>query len=970
MRFRVLGTLEVRSADGRLIRLGAAKQRTLLGMLLLHANRPVAVDRLINAVWPQRAPRTAPVALRTYVSALRRLAGLPGGTGPPSLTATGGGYQLTVDPTHLDRLVFEELAARGSTALREGRADRAAEWLRQALGLWRGRPLEDVLLDAGSDAELTRLDERRLATHEAWIESQLTLGRHADLLAELGALVSEQPLRERLRAQWMLALYRSGRQADALHTYRDLRRHLVDELGVEPSPPLRRLHHQILTGDPALTPPGRPARGSRVAPRQLPVDIGNFTGRSAELAALLARYPSSGGPRATVISAIDGMAGVGKTALAVRAAHELADAYPDGQLFVDLRGFTQGMSPVDPADALDGLLRSLDVPGEQIPHDLDARAALYRTRLADRRMVILLDNAIGESQVRPLLPGAPGCLVLITSRARLAGLDNTEPVSLDVLPVHDAVALFTRCVGERGPAGGSADGLVEIVELCGRLPLAIRIAAARLRARPGWTVEHLAARLRDHRHRLAEFEIGQLSVMSAIDLSYRHLDATRQRMYRLLGLHPGPDIDPYAASALTADTVRSTVRLLDDLVDAHLLQEPVPGRYRFHDLLRAHAARVAAGRPDTGRPAALVRLFDHYAYTASTALDVVYPHEADQRPRIAPPATPRVAMTDEADAAAWLDAELLNLLAVAMHAAGPAAHLSTSLQSHLRTRAHHGQAQALHTHALEIAHTAGNLVDELNALCALGDVHLMQFQHDRAADHFHRALEIARATGNQLGELNALCGLGQVHRARGRFGPAADHFHRALDIARAIRDHDGELHALWSLGHIHGLQDRDGAAADCYQEALDIARATGNRLGELRALTCLGYVGLKRGEVGAATDYYRMTLDLARHVGNRNYQFEGLYGLGHTHQATGLPARALVHHQAALDIADELGQPTDRARALHGLALAHGELGQPGHARQRWQQALDILTDLGIPHADDISAEDIRAHLNEPRRVS
>ncbi|MBP2708426.1 winged helix-turn-helix domain-containing protein [Microbispora sp. RL4-1S] len=714
MRFRVLGTLEVRSGAHRLIRLGAAKQRALLAVLLLNVNHPVSADRLLDALWPQRPPRTAAVALRTYVSALRQVLGLADRVEPPLLSTVPGGYQMRVSAADLDLLAFEELADQGQRALGDGLPVLAAERLRRALALWRGRPFEDVPLDYRMEAELVRLEERRIAAQEMWIESQLALGHHAGVLPELGALVAEHPLRERLQAQWMLALYRSGRQAEALRAYRDLRRRLVRELGVEPGPAVRRLHQQVLSGHADLSVPLRahdpagaaqaaaqgtapgPAVGAAVGavlpavPRQLPRDIVSFTGRAAELARLRALARPADGPPAPVVSVIDGMAGVGKTALAVHTAHGLADLYADGQLFVDLHGFTHGVSPVAPADALDQMLRALGVPGEQLPPDLDARAALYRTRLAGKRLLVLLDNAAEEAQVRALLPGTPTCLVLITSRRRLAGLEDVRPLSLDVLPRGDAVALFIRTAGRRRLAEASPELLAEIVELCGRLPLAIRIAAARLRVRSGWTPSHLAERLRDHQHRLGELEVGRLSVTSTMDLSYRYLGRGRQDMYRLLGLHPGPDFERFAAAALAGTTPYHAGRLIDDLVDAHLLQEPVPGRYRFHDLLRAHAtATLADEDADADRGTALTRLYDYYVQTATAAVDGAHSRDAppcaERRAGVAVPD-----LRDRTRAMEWLDAELTNLLAAAVHAAdhgrpGHALRLSATLHRHLRT---------------------------------------------------------------------------------------------------------------------------------------------------------------------------------------------------------------------------------------------------------------------------------------------
>jgi DNA-binding SARP family transcriptional activator len=991
VRFRVLGTLEVRSPDGP-CRLAAAKQRTLLAMLLLNVNQPVDIGRLVEALWPGGPPRTAPVALRTYVSALRRTLGLAGQPELPRLATVPGGYQLHCAVADLDLLAFDDLVTKGQRALAAGHPETAADRLRQALGLWRGRPFEDVALDPGPRAELIRLEERRLVAQESWLESQLALGHHADVLAELRDLVAAQPLREQLWAMWMLALYRSGRQAEALRAYRDLRVQLVRELGVEPGQPLRRLHEQILTGHPEVAAPV-PHHGAGPVPRQLPADIRSFTGRESELARLLAL--ADDWPQALMVAAIDGMAGIGKTALAVHAAHRLVDRFVDGQLFVDLHGFTEGVSPVTPADALDSMLRGLGVPGEQIPHDPQARAALYRTRLATRRMLILLDNAATEEQVRPLLPGAPTCLVLITSRVRLA-IDDAESVTLTPLPTAEAVALFARTAGADRLSATRPDLLARIVELCGRLPLAIRIAAARLRARPNWTVDHLADRL----HGLTELS----AVSAAIDLSYHHLSTPARRLYRLLGLHPGPDLDAWTAAALADLPVHLAGELLDKLIDAHLLTEPVPGRYRFHDLIRAHAAATVSQTDDErDRRLARSRLSDYYVDTAGTAMDVAYPFDSAHRPGIRRPGRPIPTFADRAAATAWLDTELTNLLAVATATPGDARHLSATLQHHLRTRARFRHALTLHNAARQAARAAGHAADELMALCRLGEIDILQVRYQPAAGHFEQALTMARATGNRTGELTALVGLGHVNYPQDRYAAAAGYFIQALTLARTTADHTiqvealrglanvhrhvnsyaqaaryyaqaleiaratgnlhGELDTLWGLGHLHWFQDRRDDAARCHEQALTLARATGNRSGELRALVGLAYVHLFQSRYEPATDYYDEILRLSLEIGDRNSQFEALYGLGQVYRATGRLDRATAQFRAALAIARDLGQVSDQARALHGLAHTNHDLGHPDIARDHWRRALDILTTLGLNRAEDVTTTDIRTHL-------
>lgn len=620
MRFRVLGTLEVRSNDDRPCRLGAAKQRTLLGVLLLHANRPVGLDRLMDALWPNGSPRTALVALRTYISALRQTLG-PDGC--PRLSTVPGGYRLDCAPGDLDLLRFEDLVSQGRRAREDGHPAQAAGLLRRALELWRGRPFEDVVLAPDQRIELIRLEERKLTAQEAWLDTQLELGHHEDVLAELGVLVAQNPLREKLWAQHMLALCRAGRRGEALRAYRDLRRHLVSELGVEPSPALQRLHVRILTGQ-ANPPTTNDGGGSAsVVPRQLPGDVGGFTGRDAELTQLVTPATDP-----LAISVIDGMAGIGKTALAVHAAHRLADNHPDGHLFVDLHGYTQGMTPADPADVLDRMLRALGVPGAGMPHDLEARSALWRSLLADRKVLIVLDNAHSEDQIDPLLPGTPDSTVLITSRRRLLGLDDVRSISLDVLPATDAITLFTRTAPDR--LAQPADLVSEIVDLCGRLPLAIRIAAARLHHRRKWTLHHLVERLR-HRADLSELTAGRRSVAATIDLSYQDLTPDQQRMFRVLGLHPGTDIDTRTAAVLNHTTIPVADQLLEGLLDANLLYQDAPAKYRLHDLVHTHATTVCLTHETrTEQQNILSRLFDHYLHTTTAQ-----PHLRQQLPNVA-----------------------------------------------------------------------------------------------------------------------------------------------------------------------------------------------------------------------------------------------------------------------------------------------------------------------------------------------
>jgi tetratricopeptide (TPR) repeat protein len=634
-----------------------------------------------------------------------------------------------------------------------------------------------------------------------------------------------------------------------LEVFRAGRVTLATELGIEPGPELQFVHERILSRDPDLAIP-QSASATRSGPtpapvpRQLPAAAQAFTGRVMELADLGKIHDAS----TVVITAIDGMAGVGKTALAVQAAHEMAERYPDGQLFIDLHGYTAGVAPVGPGEALDRLLRSLGIPGDRIPADLDQRAGLYRSRLADLRMVIVLDNAAAEAQVEPLLPGAPGCVVLVTSRRRLAGLDHTHAMSLDTLPRPDAIALLRNTAGEHRLAGQPPELVEELVELCGRLPLAIKIAAARLRSHPAWDLTHLVQRLRHQQ--LVELAAGPRSVTAALDLSYHDLDVDQQRTYRLLGLHPGPDIDPFATAALLDTTLPTASRELERLLEAHLVQEPVPRRHRFHDLTRAHAAHTAI-RDETDGPEALDRLLDYYRHTAAVAMDAAYPHDRDYRPQVPPARTPSPALSEPA-ALDWLDDELSNLLAAARYAAEhdrPAhlLHLSSILQRHLRTRGHYLDAELLHQRALTTARATSQPAAELQALNGLATIHRLRVRFEQATDHHQRALQLARTTGRQAAEADALVGLGHLHRDQGRHEQAVDHYQQALRLARTTGHRVAELDALNGLGNIHLRRGRYQQSADHYQQALRVARATGNRAEELTGLIGLSHIDRMRG---------------------------------------------------------------------------------------------------------------------------
>ena len=598
VRYRVLGPLELRDGDGRLVRLHAPKRRTLLGLLLLYANQPVGTDRLAEALWGPRPPASAAGVLRTYLSWLRRGLGLTGRDGMGQVVAEPGGYRLVVPAGQLDLLVFDRLAAEGEQALAAGDLELAAARLEEAAGLWRGRAFEDVGLDGAAAAELAQLEERRLRAAEGWVEARLALGQHERVLERLAALVVQEPLRERLWAGWMLALYRSGRQAEALAAFGELRGRLVQELGIDPSPPLQELHRQLLSADPALdapaaAPPG-PAPVEVVVPRQLPADVATFTGREGELARLIGALEAEDRP-APVVCALQGAGGIGKSALAVHAAHRLAGRFPDGQLYVDLHGATDGLSPLAPLEVLGRFLRGLGMEPAAVPTDVEEASAAFRSRVAGRRLLVVLDNARDAAQVRPLLPATPGCAVLVTSRRLLASLDGASHLHLDILPAVDAVELLGRLAGRERVAGEPGPA-AEVARWCGWLPLALRISGARLAARPGWPVRALAERLADEQRRLDELDLPDVGVRASFAVSHHELVASTDPLDRaaagafgLLGVLDGADVGVPVVARLLDQPADESERVLERLVDAQLLETPSPGRYRLHDLLRLYA---------------------------------------------------------------------------------------------------------------------------------------------------------------------------------------------------------------------------------------------------------------------------------------------------------------------------------------------------------------------------------------------
>ncbi|WP_314613076.1 AfsR/SARP family transcriptional regulator [Streptomyces stackebrandtii] len=951
MRFTILGPVQALATGPETPAL-APRHRAVLAYLLLHAGVAISTDRLIDAMWGPLPPDSARAQIQTTIAAIRRMLRASGADG--MLATRSAGYVIDPEPGHLDLHEFTGLVAKAPADSDDPR-DTAAR-IRTALALWRGEPLADISGHYVESAR-ARLNGQRLTAVERLADLELSLGRHDDLIDELTGHATANPLREKLCCQLMLALHRAGRQPDALQVARNFRATLAEEQGLDPGHAFSRLEQEILRDEPALQPPAaEPAKTRRV--NFLPYDVPDFTGRDDELDGLTRLWTSNNGGSVTV-AAIDGMAGVGKTTLAVHAGHRLADQFPDGQLFVDLQAHTAGQEPLDVAAALEILLGQLGVPAAQIPASAADRAALWRSELSGRRVVTVLDNALGADQVRQLLPGSSHTLVLVTSRRRLTDLDGAHALSVEVLPAADSVDLFTAIVGERAAAEPLA--VLDVLQLCGFLPLAVRIAAARLHHRPRWTVEYLAARLRDQRRRLSELATSERGVAAAFTLSYQQLTDEQQRMFRLMGLQPGRDIGPEAAAALSGLPVDDAELLLEDLLDAHVLAQHQPGRYTFHDLLREHAlATAAAQEPSDARREALGRLLQHYLHTASTAMDHLYPEGKVRRPHIPAPDTEPMFLGDEAEAIAWLDGERANLMAAGRHAAdhdrGPyPSELAATLHRYLLGHAHQADALDLHNLALRTSRRSGDTAAEARTLLDLGEVHYWwQGAYEQAAEHYRHALDLSRDAGDQGAAARALQNLGTLHRRRREYDQALDHFGQALVLFRELGDGAGEARSLSELGILHGRGGRFEEAHDHHRQALRLHRATGSRIGEVVVLNNIGLLCQRQGRDEEARRRHQEALELSRRFDFPGDEAESLNALAEAARSLGDLASAAAEHDGALTRAREFGYRPEQARAHSGLARVHRDLGRIDLALDHARQALDLYTALEVPEAEEI----------------
>jgi DNA-binding SARP family transcriptional activator len=919
--FCLLGPLTVRRG-GAALAVPRGRQRAVLAALLLRANHVVSADELAEALWGADWPTSARVSVQNYVMRLRHTLG-PAGS---RIATQPHGYLIAVNDSELDTARFEGLLREARAAARDGRWVEAADRAAVALALWRGEPLADADSDVLTAREAPRLAELRLQAAETRIDAELHLGRPGEVIGELRQLAAAQPLRERLHALLMLALYRDSRQAEALAAYRQARAVLVEELGTEPGPELQQLHQQILAADPALTltdpatPVASGAGPAGPAPRQLPAAVAGFTGRAAELRALMRTLDQAGagGPGTVVISAIGGTAGVGKTALALHWAHQVADRFGDGQLYVNLRGLDPSSTSATPTEAIRGFLDALGVPPGRIPPAPEAQAGLYRSLLSGKRMLIVVDNARDEQQVRPLLPASPASLVLVTSRSQLSGLaaDGAQLINLDVLSHGEAVhMLATRLGAARSTAEPAA--VDRIAGLCACLPLALAVAAARAAARPGFPLATLADELADSAGRLDALDAGDpgSSVRAVFSWSYRLLTGQAARMFRLLGIHPGPDITVPAAASLAAISEPDARRLLRELARAHLITEHVPGRYAFHDLLRAYATEQAHQTDsDTGRREATGRVLDHYLHTAARAAPLLDPPIEPVALASPMPGVAAGQPADDQQALAWFEEEHQVLLAAVSLAAGSGfdSHtwqLSWAMTPFLQIRGHWQERAATQRTALAAATRLGDAAAQAVSGRLLADACTDLGDHDQALGHYADSLTLYQRLGNRLGEAKVQYSLGSLADRQGRYADALGHDEQALRLCQAIGDKTGEAMALNAVGWDYGLLgDYQRARAFCRQ-ALALNAEVGYRWLEAAAWDSVGYAEHHLGNLAEAAACYQRALSLHRESGARFHEAELLTHLGDTRHAAGELAQAREAWQQALAILDDLQHP-------------------------------------------------------------
>jgi len=976
---RVLGPVEFWSGS-QLQDLGSARARCILAILLLTPRTVVPATTLIDRVWDDSPPPKARENLSVYVTRLRTSLRQASGD-EVRLVTRAGGYTLEVDPDTVDLYQFRRMRRQADALAALGDHERAAAVLREADGLWHGQALAGVSGDWVARMRDGLEEERRAAILER-VGHDLELGRHTELVGELGHLLAQYPLDETFVGQQMTALYSSGRQADALALYRQTRDRLVDEQGAEPGVALAELHQRILGRDPELAARAPTQRPGRAAPPDtLPPGPAEFVGREAELAQLT--EDQDGGPRITVI---EGMPGVGKTALAVRAARLASERYADGTLYLDLNPG----EPLDSAEAVRRLLRMLGLPASQIPDALDDLVALWRAQLTRRRIVVILDNAARPDQVHPLLPAWGECLILITSRRRLGGTGRGPALTLDVLGPDDAVTLFRQIATDRAD---DADQVAEAVRLCGWLPLAIRLTASRFVHDSGLSLAGLVAELSVSAAQLGGTGPVSAEVMAAFDISYTALAPDHQRMLRRLGASPCTEISLQAAAALDDGPLAVAEKALGVLLDYHLLAQSPDGQFRFHDLIREYAA-VRAVRDDSGveRRQAISRLVDHYLHAAERADRSLHPfRRRTSQVAAAPPPAGLVLGTPE-DADGWLAAEWRSILQATAFAGrhewkSQCTDLAWLLAEWLETHAYWDEAIATHAAALQAARELGDRGRIARAAVDLTSVYQQTGRHEEARQLAEEAAATYRSLGDPGGEADAIDQLGVMlqrtaqsrealasfEEARalygdagdqrgvavalshagitswhlGRLQDATDHLRDALSLYRGAADRRGEAKTLNNLGRIQLYQGYHQDALDSYRRSLAIFEELGDPQSKAILHHNIGSVYKYNGSLDEALVACRESLAVYRSIGDLPDEAEVLNDIGAIYLGAALYDQALAHHQHAREIAEEIGYVNQRLIALRSIADVSRGSGQYDQALDQYQAALRLAREVG-----------------------
>ncbi|MFH9863587.1 BTAD domain-containing putative transcriptional regulator [Streptomyces sp. NPDC017202] len=928
--------------------LGPVRQQALLTALLLRPGTTVSRQQLLDGVWGSEPPGTGAKVIPVYVHQLRKRLNPGGGNTSGSVIATDrDGYRFEPHDVSTDTARLKGIVAEAHAARDRGDLAAAVSAWSTALELFRGEPLA-AIPGPFAEAERLRLSEHRLALVQDKVECQLRLGRHAEVVGELFALSETHPHHEPLAGLLMRALHAGGRQADALSVFAKVRRRLVAEQGAEPGRELRRVHEAVLRSDetflvgasprtrratgqaPATVPPRRRVRN------ELPVDVSGFTGREHELGVLLGPADE----RVVTVRAVDGMAGVGKTALVVRAARAARDRFPDGCLFVDLNGHREGREAADSQRVLHRLLRAVGEIGEgddDPTEDLDGLAASWRAATEFLRLILVVDDASAAGQVLPLLPSGPGSLVLVTSRQRLTGLDADRRISLAPLDMDEAVALLTDAVGDPGSAPERA-AVRELARLCDRLPLALRIVGARMQNRPSWALQRMAVRLADDEHRLGELAVEDRSVEAAFRVSYDQLTAAERRAFRVLGLSPTVEFDRLAAAAMLGTASSDAERVLESLVEASLVQQTVAGRYRLHGLVAVYARRIAAAHPGEVA-AARAGVFRLYVAAARRA--------SDWGP-FAFPTGPRVdtaPFADGEEASAWLDAVGGELVDVVAHAAAAghvndACWLVEGLCDYLTRQGRYHECRAAVEIVLPLTEqvTDRRMVSELRT--CMGIAYGLQGHYEQARRWLSDALEISRRTGDVIEQARALGSLGIFANAAGEPAEAAVLLSESAGLARGTEDDWLTVMYLANVGAVHHQVGRHERARECYEAAVGFAERTGRPRILGKTLFRMGALQLDRGRYAEALDALGRAAGLAERVGDIPLFAAVLSRLAVAEERLGNLAGAAEFHSRALAAVGERPGTGVRAEIRNRLGWPQAATEDLVRARDRFERAV------------------------------